>query len=208
MNINLESRKEQWNYIFKIFPIVELPFGILSVIVSPHWIISLCMLPLFPLMASTILHYAEKKNFQPGYLICSINGSIFLLFVYICGPEAPSWPMIVTVSVGTSFMFNNPRVGQALMLIFACMVASLFYFMGAGVIYSITIMLTLVSFVLIFARTYDYMRLQQKRIEQKQQEILDSIHYAQRIQKSLITNEKYIEKSLLRLKKEAERVRT
>lgn len=36
-------------------------------------------------------------------------------------------------------------------------------------------------------------------IEEKQQEILDSIHYAKRIQTALITNEKYIEKSLRKL---------
>ncbi len=36
-------------------------------------------------------------------------------------------------------------------------------------------------------------------IEEKQKEILDSIHYAKRIQTALITNEKYIEKSLNKL---------
>ena len=40
----------------------------------------------------------------------------------------------------------------------------------------------------------------QKRIvEEKQKEIIDSITYARRIQRALITNEKYIEKSLQRL---------
>jgi tetratricopeptide (TPR) repeat protein len=41
---------------------------------------------------------------------------------------------------------------------------------------------------------------QQKHIvEDKQKEILDSIHYARRIQKALVTNEKYIQKNLDRL---------
>lgn len=39
------------------------------------------------------------------------------------------------------------------------------------------------------------------KVEEKQKEILDSIHYAKRIQRSLLTTEKYIEKSLKRLKK-------
>jgi hypothetical protein len=41
---------------------------------------------------------------------------------------------------------------------------------------------------------------QKQLVEDKQQEILDSIHYAKRIQHSLITSDKYIEKALGRLK--------
>jgi hypothetical protein len=37
-------------------------------------------------------------------------------------------------------------------------------------------------------------------LEEKQKEILDSINYAQRIQKALITSEKYIERNIDRLK--------
>lgn len=40
---------------------------------------------------------------------------------------------------------------------------------------------------------------QKELVEEKQKEILDSIHYARRIQRSLLTNEKYIEKRLKRL---------
>jgi hypothetical protein len=42
---------------------------------------------------------------------------------------------------------------------------------------------------------------QKKEVEEKQKEILDSIHYAKRIQRALITNEKYITKKLNDLKK-------
>jgi tetratricopeptide (TPR) repeat protein len=38
-------------------------------------------------------------------------------------------------------------------------------------------------------------------VEEKQKEILDSIHYAKRIQQSLLTTEKYIDKNLTRLKR-------
>lgn len=41
-----------------------------------------------------------------------------------------------------------------------------------------------------------------KIIEEKQKEILDSIHYARRIQNALITNEKYIDRSLTKLGKD------
>jgi len=41
---------------------------------------------------------------------------------------------------------------------------------------------------------------QKKMVEEKQKEILDSIYYARRIQRALITNENYIHKSISRLK--------
>ncbi|MCE3227969.1 MAG: protein serine/threonine phosphatase [Bacteroidetes bacterium] len=42
---------------------------------------------------------------------------------------------------------------------------------------------------------------QKKVIEEKQKEIIDSIHYAKRIQTALITSEKYIQKNIDKLKK-------
>ncbi len=41
--------------------------------------------------------------------------------------------------------------------------------------------------------------IQKKLIEEKQKEILDSIHYAKRIQTALLTSEKYIERNLNKL---------
>ncbi len=59
--------------------------------------------------------------------------------------------------------------------------------------------------VIIFAafvfRTLKTTRLQKTIIEEKQREILDSIHYAKKIQTALMTNENYIEKSLNKLSK-------
>jgi uncharacterized membrane protein len=42
---------------------------------------------------------------------------------------------------------------------------------------------------------------QKQIIEEKQKEILDSIHYAKRIQQSLLPSEKYIEKQIRKLRK-------
>ena len=43
--------------------------------------------------------------------------------------------------------------------------------------------------------------MQKEIVEEKQKEIIDSIHYAKRIQQSLLPTEKYIEKTLIRLNK-------
>ncbi|MDO9001740.1 MAG: hypothetical protein Q7W45_18380, partial [Bacteroidota bacterium] len=42
---------------------------------------------------------------------------------------------------------------------------------------------------------------QKRLVDEKQKEILDSIHYAKRIQTALLPSEKYIEKSLQKLNK-------
>ncbi len=59
--------------------------------------------------------------------------------------------------------------------------------------------------VIIFAgfisRTLRTTRLQKLIIEEKQREILDSIHYAKRIQSALMANENYIDKIISRLQK-------
>ena len=47
----------------------------------------------------------------------------------------------------------------------------------------------------------DKIELQHEALEEKQKEIIDSITYARRIQRSLLPTEKYIQKSLMRLKK-------
>lgn len=77
------------------------------------------------------------------------------------------------------------------------------------VIWSVCGILLLVSVFAVFVyRSYLQkqkvnveIRLQKQIIEEKQKEILDSIYYARRIQRALITQEKYIERNLLELKK-------
>lgn len=68
---------------------------------------------------------------------------------------------------------------------------------------SVVGLVLLIGFSAFVLRSLRVVRKQKKLIErqkhlvdEKQKEILDSIHYAQRIQKALITNEKYFEKKL------------
>ncbi|MGZ3884740.1 MAG: tetratricopeptide repeat protein [Bacteroidia bacterium] len=77
------------------------------------------------------------------------------------------------------------------------------------IIYSICGILALVLAFAVFAyrsylqkkKTNEAITRQKEIIEEKQKEILDSIRYAQKIQKALITSEKYISKNLDRLTK-------
>ena len=70
------------------------------------------------------------------------------------------------------------------------------------VIWSVALgLLLVIAFSVFVLRSLKTTRIQKVLIEEKQQEILDSIHYAKRIQKSLLPTEKYIDKNLTRLQK-------
>ncbi len=65
------------------------------------------------------------------------------------------------------------------------------------VIWSVVIgLLIVLVFALFIFKTLKTTRFQKRIIEEKQKEILDSIHYAKRIQTSLLPSEKYIHRSL------------
>jgi serine phosphatase RsbU (regulator of sigma subunit) len=198
-----EIRKEQWKYLYSIFPFIDFPFAILSIIYSQHWIITLCMAPLFPIIGGGIMKLSQKRNFQPGAYIFPINGTLFLIFAYIAGYNSPSWLMMINITIGSSFMLGNARLGQIFMGINCLSVGVLYYWMGASLLYSLIILFSLLSFLVLFARTYSYLQLQQARIESKnkeveaqKQEIIASINYAKRIQEAIFPSDKLVKEYL------------
>ena len=204
MNQNeINYKKEQWNYIFKVFPLVDLPFNALIIYLSNNWIITLIFSLIFPAVASITLFLSQKKNFQPGYWIMGINGILFIPFMYYSGPNSPTWLNIIVITVGSSFMFNNPRIGQFVIATWSFLVGWFFYFIGASLEYSVMITFIILGFVVLFSRAFAYMQLQQgriedksKEIESKQKDITDSINYAKRIQYAVLPHEETIYRSI------------
>jgi hypothetical protein len=77
----------------------------------------------------------------------------------------------------------------------------LFLMLIAAVALSVAVIAIIVFRALRVARSQKSIIEKQKvLVEEKQKEILDSIHYAHRIQKALITNENYIQKNLTRFR--------
>lgn len=74
----------------------------------------------------------------------------------------------------------------------------LYFILGSGVFILIIGFLTYNRFRL-KRKSEEALKLKNKEIEEKNKEILDSIHYARRIQSSLFTPEKYIDKNLNKL---------
>jgi serine phosphatase RsbU (regulator of sigma subunit) len=204
MSAEYNHKSELWNYIFGIFPLIDLPFGILCVILSDNWIFTLCFLPVFPLVASGILVLAAKHKFDnPGAYIFAANGTLYMVFQYFSGVAAPGWCMLINVTVGSSFMFAKPLIGQLLVSFMATITGSYFYLLGATWEYSLLITLVLLAFTVLFSRSYSYLNLQQqkiqiknKEIEAKNKDITDSIHYAQKIQQAVLPIEENIQRSV------------
>ncbi len=201
---NFNEREKVLDYVTKIFPFIDLPFGILCVVLSQNWIFTLCFLPVFHFAAGAMIYLAMKRKSQnPGAYIFVANGIFYFIFQYFSGPEAPGWGMLINVTIGASFMFENARVGQFLVAGMGLITGSYFYFLGASWEYSVIITLTLISITALFSRTYSYLQIQQSNIEKKNEEIetknkdiTDSINYSKRIQLAVLPNEEYIQRSI------------
>jgi len=203
MKITPGLKSEQWKYIFSIFPFIDLPFNILAIYLSKNWMATLSLAIAFPLIATTILKFCEKSNAEPGPWILSINGALCILYFYVSGPGSPTWLSLINVTVGASFMFNNPKIGQFSMAVFSLFTGWFFYYMGADTTYSLIIALTLLAFVVLFSRAYAFMQHQQnkieiknKEVEEQKKEIISSINYAKRIQQAVLPQEENIYRNI------------
>lgn len=195
--------KEQWNFIFKVFPLVDLPFNALAIYSSNHWQITAVLAIIIPIVASSILYFSEKKNFQPGYWILVINGLLFFPYMYYSGAQSPTWLTLINMTVGSFFMFHNYKIGQYFMSFLSIITGLFFYYMGASLEYALMIIFVNLGFIILFNRAYVYMQMQQSKIEEKNTEIeskskdiTDSINYAKRIQYAVLPQEELIYKNI------------
>ena len=201
--MNIKAREEQFNYLVKIFPFIDLPFFVLVIIYSDNWIASLCISPLFMLISSTVVKLSKHYSFNPGPYIMLFNSSLFVTYVVVSGPEAPAWLTIINITIGATFMLKKPIHGQLLVSMFSVGCACLYYYMGASIQYSLIILFSLLAIILLFSRAHGYMALQQEKIEKKSKEVLnqkkellDSIRYAKRIQSAILPPNRLIKDAL------------
>lgn len=195
----VHDKKEQWKYIYRIFPFIDIPFSVLILIYSKNWLVTLCFLIVLPLIALSILKLSEKKEFQAGPYIFLINGTLFFFFAYFSGPESPTWLMMINITIGSSFMYDNPRIGQIVFTIYLILLGLFYYWMGASVLYSLIITCSLLAFLGLFSIALKYMQFLQIRLENKtketelqKNEIISSITYAKRIQEATLPSEGFI----------------
>jgi tetratricopeptide (TPR) repeat protein len=77
------------------------------------------------------------------------------------------------------------------------------YALGGGLLMFIVFSVFIYNRFRVTRKQQAIIQMQKDLMEEKQKQILDSIHYAKRIQNALITNEKYIQRALSKEKKKA-----
>lgn len=173
------------------------------------------------LVFATVLVLNYKKRYTIAkYYIIILSTLMIALMTFMVGGGSNSEYMLLSILIAPLMLFNNIKH----IIILILFVAVSFFIIKhysvkfPPIIYvedSVKknvqpIMMIMCMILLIFEMYYfkklnlSYQHLlieNKKEIELKQKEIIDSIHYAKRIQEALLTPQSYIERNLNRLKK-------
>jgi hypothetical protein len=125
---DFQKKKQLLNFIFKIFPFIDLPLGIVIVWLSSNQLLSALLILMIPLNALIIEKKLTKNERLPGPLIFTINTIIFFILLFVSGKNAPVWLLLVNVTVGTVFMFAKAITGQLIMQICITLTFTVSYF--------------------------------------------------------------------------------
>jgi hypothetical protein len=205
----MEEEKEIsiFDYLPKVLPILDIVFIIWIALNSPQpWITTPIHLGM-PLFGFTALILFRNKGKIGFYIIGTVTCLPQFFLNFWGSADCPTWL--------TEFSFIAG--GLLLTKTFSDRIAVLAFVLGTTIYplwanhnswnFIITIAIAEMSIWFLVERAMNFIDLQKKQIrkqkelvEQKQKEIVDSINYAKRIQKSLLPSEKYIERSLNRLK--------
>lgn len=161
---------------------------------------------LAPIVGIGLYKYGHKKNKSMQWYIAVINGCLIFIICSVAGKNSPSFIIGFTniLFVTISFKQTWEKTINFLFSFSVLIGGSLLSEMERPLIIEGALCLALYAIVLnqvlVFAITQGKEIEQQKEIiEEQHKEVMDSIHYAKRIQTALITSEKSIEVSLNRL---------
>lgn len=174
-----------------------------------------------PVLGMTALKLSQHYNRPVHKVMPYVSAPIMFLICWKAGPEAPGFFMGFTNLV--YLLFNIESV--LLIILFACLsfasIAAGSLMAGMSYSFLFTGLFCLSAFMAILMSSIRFMIRQGKEIEaakkiiedksivlerqkelieDKQKELLDSIHYAKRIQSSLLPRENYISRTIERLR--------
>ena len=162
-----------------------------------------------PVIGIGLSKYGAKKNKSMRWYIAIINGLLVFFICCLAGKNSPVFIIGITniLFVSIYFQKTTEKVVNFLFSFSLLIGGSLLSEMQGSLIIEGALLLALYAFVL--NQTLLFVAMQSKEIqhqkeiiEEKHKEVMDSIHYAKRIQSALITSEKSIELSLNRLMKQ------
>jgi accessory gene regulator protein AgrB len=204
----MEKEVTIFDYLPKVLPILDVIFIVWIAFNSPRpWVTTPIHMAVPALGLTALLLFKEKGRL--GFYLIGVLSSTPLFFLN-CWSSAtcPTWLNEFTFIAGGLLLTASlvDRIAVLGFVLFTTIVPMLINNNPTQLIITVVIGELAVWFLLERSVKFiDYQKQQiqkQKHIvEDKQKDILDSIHYAKRIQTALMTNEKYIERKLNELNK-------
>jgi hypothetical protein len=208
MTKDIQKEITIFDYLPKILPVLDVLFISWIAFNSPRPLVTTLLnlgIPALGLLGIALF----KKKGRWGFYMIGLFSSI-PLFILNCwaSPTCPTWLNEFTFIAGGLLLTLNfyDRLVVISFVLTSTIIPMLINHNSSYLITTIALAEIAVWFLL--ERSMRFMDMQkskiekQKRIiEEKNKEVIDSINYASRIQRTLITSEKYIESNLNRLMK-------
>lgn len=197
------------DFLPKVLPVLDVIFIVLiACFSSAPWITTPIQLaiPVFGLMALRLFREKGRAGFIMVGIVTIVP--IFILNMW-GGPTVPTWLTEFNFIAGGLLLSKG--LLDELMVLFFVLASTIIPFELVHIPFPFLIMIVIAELAVWFLlqRSMAFMKLQQNKIsaqkrviEEKQKEILDSIHYAKRIQRSLLPSESYLERKINRKKGE------
>lgn len=201
-----EKELNIFDYLPKVLPVLDVIFVFWLAWNSPlPWITTPIHIAM-PVMGFSAIYFFKDKG-RLGYYIIGVC-TIIPAFALNCWgtPDFPSWLPEFSFITGGLLLSTN-LFEKFVVLAFAFSSTAVpFWINHNSYRFTINVLIAELAIWFLLERSMFFMDLQRKKIsaqkdliEDKQKEIIDSIHYAKRIQDSLLPTERYISKELTRL---------
>jgi len=200
----LGMKNELYRFITVTLIVVDVILVSTLTYTSSHPVTTFFLYISFPAMAILAMKSIEKINKPyPFIMFCTVSPLILGSLCYFSGLSSPGWlttfPLVtITLLILDSLML---KIIYQLLYLIALAGSCLLIGMDFSTLFYIILAIGIYSAVL--ERCLNYFRMQQirieaqkKLIEEKNQEVMDSIRYARRIQTSLLPTTKYFSRHL------------
>jgi len=176
-----------------IFPPVIFLIFLLIVITSSKPVISIVILLLIPLIGIATVQLSRKYEWYNYNYIWLLNGINIYLLIILSGNNSPSWLLAIPFITGNLMVISKKKLQLVILTIFFIGMFISHLYIGKSLQENLTIIGILLLVTILMERSYSFLNMQmiriheQKiRIEEKQEEILDSIKYAKNLQNAIL----------------------
>jgi hypothetical protein len=194
-----------FDYLPKVLPILDVIFIVWIALTSPRpWITTPIHLAMPAFGFTALLLFREKGRI--GFYLIGTATSLPLFFLnHWASPDCPTWLTEISF-IGGGLMLTNGFNDRVAVLIFV-LATTIFPFLTGDTSWNfrVTILISELAMWFLMERSVAFMDMQKAKIkrqkelvEEKQREIIASIHYAKRIQTSLLPSERKITNDLNR----------